>query len=355
VKVLGVDVGKVTKLTPEGQDVAVEVVVTDGKVKIPAEANAYIMVPNLVSDRYIQLEPAYTSGATLNDHGSIPLTAPDGTPLTHAPVEKDDIEASLDKLDAALGPNGANKDGALSRLLKVGAENLGGNGEQLRQTLNDLATLVSALDDNKTGLTGTVDQLDQFSTTLIKDDSGIRHLYTDLATVSAELDADRTALASALKNLAVATGEVASLVKDNRDVITSDVKGLVDVTNVLVQDKKQLTELLDDAPLALQNLSGTYNPATQTLDTRTNVEQTNDPTYQCTVLQSLGLAGTDCKVNLSLLGLGSSGTNPLAALTRPLTGKGQKASVTPKAATAAAPATAPGDGSPLAQLLGGLL
>ena len=348
VKVLGVGVGHITKLAPDGPVVDVHVVVSDGKVPIPKDVQAYIMVPNLVSDRYIQLEPAYSPGdPTLADGATITADH------THAPVEKDDIERSLDKLDQALGPNGANKNGALSRLLQVGAENLQGNGEQLRQTLNDLAQLISALDDNKTGLVGTVDQLDQFSTTLINDDAGIRHLYTDLATVSTQLDADRTALGEALKNLSVATGEVASLVKDNRANITSDVKGLLDVTNILVQDKNQLAELLDDAPLALQNLSGTYNPSSQTLDTRDNVQQTSDPTYHCTVLQSLGLADNTCKINLAALGLGGTGAASTSGLLGIGTGKG---SATPgKGSGGSTSPPAPGDGSPLAQLLGGLL
>jgi phospholipid/cholesterol/gamma-HCH transport system substrate-binding protein len=339
VTVLGVGVGHISKITPAGDHVDVKVTVTDSKVGIPQDVQAYIMVPNLVSDRYVQLEPAYSPGQpTLSDGATIP------TDRTHAPVEKDDIERSLDRLDLALGPQGANKDGALSRLLQVGAENLQGNGEQLRQTLNDLAQLISALDDNKTGLVGTVDQLDRFSTTLINDDAGIRHLYTDLATVSAQLDADRTALASALKNLSVATGEVASLVQSNRANITSDVKGLLDVVNILVQDKKQLAELLDDAPLALQNLSGTYDPATQTLDTRNNSEQSSDPTYQCTVLQSLGLADTSCNVTLPAAGQ-SGGGAPHASRK----GKGSAS------AGSTSRAGVPGAGSALGQLLGGLL
>ena len=77
-------------------------------------------------------------------------------------------------------------------------------------------------------------------------------------------------LALALKNLAVALGEVASFVKDNRATLTSDISGLADVTGVLAKQKDALAEILDDAPDALSNLQNAYNPGSGTLDTRDN-------------------------------------------------------------------------------------
>jgi hypothetical protein len=40
------------------------------------------------------------------------------------PIELDEIYAALDKLNVALGPNGANEKGALAQLVHVGAANL---------------------------------------------------------------------------------------------------------------------------------------------------------------------------------------------------------------------------------------
>ena len=60
-RILGVAVGKVTEVTPKGDKVEVEFEF-DGKYKVPADAKAAVVAPSLVSDRYVQLLPAYTGG-----------------------------------------------------------------------------------------------------------------------------------------------------------------------------------------------------------------------------------------------------------------------------------------------------
>ena len=72
--------------------------------------------PSVVGDRFIQLGPAYTGGPVLPDNSRL------GIDRTAVPVELDDIFKSIDNLALALGPEGANKDGALSRLVDSTAE-----------------------------------------------------------------------------------------------------------------------------------------------------------------------------------------------------------------------------------------
>ena len=54
----------------------------------------------------------------------------------------------LDKLSTALGPNGANTNGAFSDLLDTAAANLKGNGKDLNSTVGRLAQLAGTLDDS---------------------------------------------------------------------------------------------------------------------------------------------------------------------------------------------------------------
>ncbi len=281
VRVLGVVVGKITSIKPQGKTVAVKMSY-DAKRRIPADASAFIIPPSLVSDRYVQLGPVYRGGAVMKDNADIPVNR------TQAPVELSTLLQSIDDLSVALGPKGANKSGALSRLLSVSAENLRGNGTQINSTVKDVADLVSTLADNKTNLTGTINNLAQFTHALNNSDSAVRTLTNDLATVSSQLEGDRASLASALKNLSLALGDVAQLVHDNGAVLTSDIAGLTKITNTLVSQKTSLTELLDDAPLALQNLNNAYDPSTESLRTKNDVEITNNPTlYLCQVVASL--------------------------------------------------------------------
>src|ERR1700722_8658434 len=112
VRVLGVAVGTVDSVIPVGTKVKVTMTVDPG-IAIPADAGAVVIAPSVVSDRYIQLTPAYTHGPQLHSGAVIPVSR------TAIPVEVDQIYASLARLTTALGPKGANKNGALTDLIKT--------------------------------------------------------------------------------------------------------------------------------------------------------------------------------------------------------------------------------------------
>src|SRR5258708_4910520 len=61
VRVLGVPIGKIDSIEPRPSDVKITMTVPMD-VKIPKDAKAVVMSPNLVSARFIQLAPAYTGG-----------------------------------------------------------------------------------------------------------------------------------------------------------------------------------------------------------------------------------------------------------------------------------------------------
>ncbi len=263
VRILGVRIGEVTSIVPEGTKVRVTMKY-DRKYTIPADAKALVIAPSIVSDRYVQLTPVYSAGAQLKDGAVL------GTDATDVPLELDDIFASINKLNLALGPNGANKGGALNDLLGVGADNLKGNGALINSTLKDFSTLVTTLNGQRDDLFGTITNLQDFTTTLANSDTTVRNFNRDLAAVSEQLADERGDLATAIKQLSVALGEVASFVRENKKDLTANVSDLASVTKVLVKQKSALEEFLDDAPTALSNLQLAYNPVSGTLDTRDN-------------------------------------------------------------------------------------
>ena len=270
VRVLGVPIGKVTSVTPQGQQVAVELEY-DPDVKVPADAKAAVVAPSLVSDRYVQLFPAYTSGPVMGSGATI---ARDHTAV---PVELDRISQSLDDLMVALGPDGANKNGALSRLLDTGAKNLKGQGTAIHDTNRDLSLALQTLAGGKDDLFSTVKNLQSFTSTLADNDAQVRRLNGDLASVSDQLAGERGDLGAALKNLAVALSETSTFVHDNRAILTKDVSQLTKVTTTIARQRDALAESLTNAPVAVSNLSNAYNPSSGTLDTRNNAAQLDDP------------------------------------------------------------------------------
>jgi phospholipid/cholesterol/gamma-HCH transport system substrate-binding protein len=283
VRILGVKVGTVDKIVPEGTSVRVDFSY-DKKYKVPRDAKAAVVAPSVVSDRYVQLTPVYRSGPVMRDGADIPLQR------TGTPVELDRIFSSLNDLDVALGPKGANKDGALSRLLKVGADNLDGQGQNINTTMTDFSRAIATLGNGKDDLFGTVRNLQVFTSALAANDQQVRSFNQDLAGVADQLAGEREELAAALRNLAVALGEVASFVRDNRANLTANIQGLAKVTSVLVTQRAALVETLQAGPVALSNLQLAYNPKSGTLDTRNNAQQPDMGALLCGVLVKIGKA-----------------------------------------------------------------
>ncbi|WP_045309767.1 MCE family protein [Lentzea aerocolonigenes] len=270
VRVLGVKVGTIDEVTPEGKTVKV-VFTVDRDVRIPQNAQAVVVSPSVVSDRYVQLAPAYTGGPTMGDNAVIPRER------TATPVELDELYQSLDKLTTALGPNGANADGALADLLNSAAKNLEGNGQALNDTLKNLGQATRTLSGSKEDLFATVDNLQKFTAMLAANDSQVRDFNKQLADVTKLLADERGDLGAALSELATALQQVQGFIKDNREVLKSNVDKLASITQVLVNQRAALAETLDVAPLALGNLQNSYNAASGTLDTRADINELNQP------------------------------------------------------------------------------
>ncbi|MEP6816721.1 MAG: MCE family protein [Marmoricola sp.] len=299
VKILGVGVGTVDSVTPSGTKVIVTMSY-DAKYKVPSDAKAALISPSIVGDRFIQLTPAYKSGAVLADNTRL------GLDRTATPLELDQIYSGITDLTTALGPDGANKPdgsgtGALTRLLDSTARNFGGQGAQFNTTLQNLGKLTQTLDNNKDNLFGTARQLEVFIHTLAKNDTTVRAFNDSLDSAANLLAGERNDLAAALRNLGTALVEVKGFVKDNKDLLSKDIKGVNRVAKILVKRRGALDEVLRAAPDALNNLGLAYNPRTGTLDTRDNAGQvvtqlSNNPaTVICGFLSVAPGSGQNCQ------------------------------------------------------------
>lgn len=270
VRILGVPVGKIISVHPQGPVVEV-VMEIDDAVQVPADARAVVVAPSLVTGRNITLAPAYTGGPTMADGAVIPLER------TAVPLGVDDLARTLDELATMLGPDGVNRQGALSDLLDVGASNLEGNGQELHDTIANLARLSETLAGSREDLFGTVIELQSFVATLAANDPQVRQLNTQLAEVSNFLADERGDLGAALRELSVTLGEVAGFVQDNRGVLKSNVDRLTEVTAVLVAQRDALAEIFDVAPTGLANIVNAYNASSGTLDTRLGIQELRAP------------------------------------------------------------------------------
>ncbi|MEB3959753.1 MCE family protein [Streptomyces kunmingensis] len=265
-RILGVRVGTVDSVRPEGTRVRVTLDVDDG-VKVPADARAVAVAPSIVADRYVQLTPAYTSGPVLHDGAKLPASR------NRMPVEVDQLYDSVTELSKALGPGGANAEGALSGLLDTGAKNLKGNGTAMGDSIEQFGKAAKTLNGSSDDLFTTLAQLQSFTTMLKEKDGGVRTAQENLDDVTGYFADNKDDLAGALKELGAALGQVKTFIKDNRGELKANVDRLVPLTQTLVDQRASLAEALDVAPLAAGNVVGAYNPEARTLDGRANLNE----------------------------------------------------------------------------------
>ena len=299
VRILGVPVGKVTAVIPEGNTVRVEMEYDD-EYKVPADAQAVIITPTLTADRFIQLTPAYTKGATLADGAEIKVQD------TGTPIELDRIYRSLVDVTRALGPNGVNKNGTLNNLLSAGSKFLKGRGTQGNEMIVNLSQALRTFGDGSDDLFASVRALDEFTGALAANDRSVGQFMDNLGAVSTQLAGEKDELNAVLDQLARVLGKVQRFIKGNRSLLVKNVENLTTVVKILAEEKDSLIKVLDIGPSAMGNLAIAFDPKSGSIGSRLRTEpnQASLDSLLCLLVRGGGIpnAGTACKLFKQLLG-----------------------------------------------------
>jgi virulence factor Mce-like protein len=254
VEVLGVPVGKVTKVEPVGESVRVSMELDPG-TDVAADTAAVIIAPTLVSDRFVQLTKPWSGG----DGAKLRSGAKLGLDRTAVPVEIDDLYSGLQQMAEALGPRGANKNGALSDLLEVAAKNLDGQGKGINKMIREFGEASSTLSGIDEDFFETLANLDQLNTMLVQNDEAVGEVNRQFADVAGYLAADRDDLGKAAKNLGDAMAVVDDFIRNNRKHLQSSVRKLGPTTRLLKKQRKSLMEAVRLMPLALHDFLDAYD------------------------------------------------------------------------------------------------
>lgn len=269
VQVLGVPVGKVTEVSAEGEVVRVSMEL-DPDQAVAADTKAVIVAPTMVSDRFVQLTEPW-----MEDSGKARLAS--GTVIekdrTAVPVEIDDLYDGLKDMSEALGPRGANKNGALSKLLEVGADNLEGQGEGLNTMIREFGVASATLADLDESFFGTMANLDEVNRMLVENDDTVAEVNDQFADVAGFLAEDREEMGKAAKNLSGAMEVLDDFIVENRANLQTSVENLVPTTKALQRQRDSLEEMIRLAPLLLHNLREAYDPDYNLIAGRGNVNE----------------------------------------------------------------------------------
>ncbi|EUA39498.1 mce related family protein [Mycobacterium avium subsp. avium 2285 (R)] len=254
VRILGVAVGKIDRIEPQGTRVKIDFWY-DGKYRVPADAKAVILSPSLVSVRAIQLTPAFNGGAALADGAVIPEQR------TAVPIEWDDFRDQLQKLTEALQPNQPGGVSTLGSFVNTAADNLRGQGADIRDTLIKLSQAVSVLGDHSDDLFSTVKNVSILVSALQSSTDLMRQLNDNLAGVTGLISNGDNEVANAVTSISDVVGDVQNFVADNRDTLGTTSDTLASVTTALHQSLDDLKQTLHIAPNAFQNFVNIYQPS----------------------------------------------------------------------------------------------
>lgn len=258
VRVIGVKIGSVTSIEPRRGDVKVTMRIDDD-TPIPANAKAVVVAQSLVSGRFIQLTPAFSSGDQLADGASIPMER------TAVPMEWDDIKKQLDELSQAVGPKGADR-GTAADAIDVMDQNLHGNGAAIAGSIKEMSRVMGTLSDNRGDVFATIKSLQKLTDELSTSHEQLVQFNGRMAAVSSVLADSSDQLGDAMTNLNEAIGELEGFLNRNSDSVASTMSKLATLTGTLKRKDEQLRGLLHSAPNQLANFFNIYNPLTGSLD-----------------------------------------------------------------------------------------
>jgi phospholipid/cholesterol/gamma-HCH transport system substrate-binding protein len=254
VRILGVPVGKIDKIEPQPGRVKISFWFDD-KYKVPADAKAVILSPSLVTSRAVQLTPAYTNGPQMANDTVIPEDR------TAVPVEWDDFRQQLQRLTDTLQPTEPGGVSTLGAFVNTTADNLRGQGANIRDTVIKLSQAFSALGDHSNDLISTIKNLSILVSALQNSTDLVRQLNQNLASVTGLLANDPNEVGHAVSDLNDVVGDVQGFVADNKESLGTTSDKLASVTTALYQSLDDIKQTLHIAPTTFQNFLNIYQPA----------------------------------------------------------------------------------------------
>jgi phospholipid/cholesterol/gamma-HCH transport system substrate-binding protein len=270
VRILGVPVGSIDTIEPRPSDVKITMSVSKD-VKIPKDAKAVIISPNLVSARFIQLTPSYTGGVALPDGGSIDLSR------TAVPVEWDEVKAALTQLAVQLGPTTGSMQGPLGAAINQAADTLDGKGESFHNALRELSQVAGRLGDSRSDIFGTVKNLQVLVNALSASNEQIVQFAGNVASVSQVLADSSRHLDNTLGTLNNALSDIRGFLHENNSTLIDTVNKLNDFAQTLSDQSENIEQVLHVAGPGIANFYNIYDPAQGTLNGLLSIPEFANP------------------------------------------------------------------------------
>ncbi|MBV8180209.1 MAG: MCE family protein [Mycobacterium sp.] len=250
VSVLGMPVGKVTRIVPNASYVEVKLEISKG-ADIPADVQAVTVSTSVLTDRHIELTPPYHGGPKLENGDVV------GLARTRTPVEFDRTLAMVDKLSRALSGDGQGH-GPLADLITIGDEITTGTGPNIKATLDELAQALQLSADNgaqtNNDIHSVAANLAELTQAATDNDSAIREFASNIRQLSDILAAEDLGTGNTGKQINQSLDQAAALLQENRDRLKSSAADAQTLTAAMNDYRREIAEFFDVAPLAIDNV-----------------------------------------------------------------------------------------------------
>ncbi|MET9202806.1 MCE family protein [Gordonia sp. NPDC003585] len=257
VTVLGVHIGRIETVEPAGNHVNVTLSMP-ADVKLPANVQAYVLNPSVISDRHLELGPAYTGGPQFPDGGTIPMEH------THSPISFDQLLDSIGTLTKIMGPapGGANNNdpNGIGTLLAATAKSWDGRGEQFGTMMTGLASASGVFGARTEDLQDLIESLNQLMQTFRSKQVSLTGLVEAMSRLSTQWAGANQDITTPINDLRIVFDQINGFVMQHGNDVGVVAENLENLGNTLVANKAGLAEFMDLAPLMMQNLSSTIGP-----------------------------------------------------------------------------------------------
>ncbi|BBY65759.1 MCE family protein [Mycolicibacterium helvum] len=287
VRILGVPVGQVTSVEPRPDGVKIAFWF-DRKYKVPADAKAAILSPMLVTGRAIQLTPAYTGGPAMHDGAVIPRDR------TVVPVEWDQVRVQLQRLTELLKPTGPGGMSTLGSFINTAADNLRGEGGNIRDTIIKLSQAMSVLGDHSGDIFATFKNLSILVTALRGSSDLLGALNENLASVTGLLANDPTKIGDAFAQMNSVIGDVKTFIDDTGETIGTTTDKLASISTALNDSLDDIKQTLHIAPTTVANFANIYEASNGAFTGALAVNNFANPiSFLCGAIQAASRLGAE--------------------------------------------------------------
>ncbi len=250
VAVAGLDVGQVTDVALDGEQVRVTFLVDEDQALHTGTRTA-VRYANLIGTRYLALLPPAPAASGEPGELGEQLRSGDTIPADRS-LPAVDLTAVFDgfqPLFDALDPGQVNE--LTSSIIAI----FQGSGGTVSDLVDQVGTITTHLAGRKELVSTVITNLADLLTSVNEQGEALGTMIDDFGTVVGDLGDQRVVLASAIDGLADFGEDAAGLTREARQAIDRSVTGVAEASSVLTESSEEINALIRDVPKTVDALN----------------------------------------------------------------------------------------------------